>query len=99
MKVTFHRLLRSAEPPRALPTQFYRWLPRSCIASTRNFSVGPVRKQDEEGESMAPKVPKFELKTPKGTKDCERGFLILLHSPLQPRSVIVLREPLLTAMK
>src|ERR1700684_527204 len=42
---------------------------RGALISPRNFSVTARRK--EEDLAMARKGQKFELKTPKGTKDCE----------------------------
>ncbi|KAK0731652.1 hypothetical protein B0H67DRAFT_565450 [Lasiosphaeris hirsuta] len=76
-KSSWTLVTRSARPPRRLTTRPPN--PNCCCPallnfdSQRRFTVTTHRRQaplDSTLEDMAPKAPKFDIKTPKGTKDC-----------------------------
>ncbi|KAK0126081.1 Cytoplasmic and mitochondrial histidine tRNA synthetase [Cadophora gregata] len=48
----------------------------ATFGNTRNFSI-TARRRTEEDDEMAPKGQKFELKTPKGTKDWEGKDMVI----------------------
>jgi hypothetical protein len=80
MKTVQPHLLRSARSLRLLSSvsrsiTFRR--ERDTFTSPRDFSVTARRKEDDP--TMAPKGQKFELKTPKGTKDCKLFSNVLDH--------------------
>jgi len=76
MKTFQIQLLRSARStrlkPRPIAFNLVTENKAKTFGNTRNFSV-TARRKTEDDDEMAPKGQKFELKTPKGTKDCESG--------------------------
>ncbi|KAK4173583.1 putative mitochondrial histidyl-tRNA synthetase precursor [Triangularia setosa] len=71
--------IRSVRPPRRLaPTLIFRATCLSVPASRRCFHIS-ARPQDLNPaiEDMAPKAPKFEIKTPKGTRDWSGSDMVL----------------------
>jgi hypothetical protein len=81
MKTVQPRLLRSARSLRLLSavsrsTTFTR--ARETFTNSQNFSATARREEDDL--IMAPKGQKFELKTPKGTKDCKLLWNVLEHA-------------------
>ncbi|KAK6586388.1 hypothetical protein PZA11_001445 [Diplocarpon coronariae] len=72
------QLARSTRSLRVIPIAPERRLLRpewTAIENTRNFSV--TTKLRSEDDEMAPKGQKFELKTPKGTKDWEGKDMVI----------------------
>nr|CDP23296.1 Putative mitochondrial histidyl-tRNA synthetase precursor [Podospora anserina S mat+] len=72
--------IRSVRPSRRLaPTLTFRPTCLSAPASRRCFHISSPRPQDINPaiEDMAPKAPKFEIKTPKGTRDWSGADMVL----------------------
>jgi len=63
------RSARSSRRPVAITRSITFARARNSFASPRNFSFTANAKEDDL--TMAPKGQRFELKTPKGTKDCK----------------------------
>ncbi len=80
MKNVQSLLLRSARSPRgpvAISRSITSARARNSFASPRNFAFTANAQEDDL--TMAPKGQKFELKTPKGTKDCKLLSGVLGH--------------------
>lgn len=78
MKTVKSHLLRSARslrPSLAISRSITFAKARILFTSPRNFSITARRKEDDL--AMAPKGQKFELKTPKGTKDWEGKDMVI----------------------
>merc|ERR1711964_525152 len=74
------QLLRSARStrlkPRPIAFNLVTENKAKTFGNTRNFSV-TARRKTEDDDEMAPKGQKFELKTPKGTKDWEGKDMVI----------------------
>jgi len=80
MKTFQIQLLRSARStrlkPRPIAFNLVTENKAKTFGNTRNFSV-TARRKTEDDDEMAPKGQKFELKTPKGTKDWEGKDMVI----------------------
>lgn len=80
MKTIQPHLCRSARSLRlSRPSKSFKFAPPqagfSSVGRLSRTVAGFIYKDDDT--NMAPKGQKFELKTPKGTKDCECAFLVV----------------------
>ncbi|KAI0137026.1 hypothetical protein BJ170DRAFT_604209 [Xylariales sp. AK1849] len=79
MTILLRRACRSVRPSSRTLNPFTRILPLYALCSTpRTFTTSAAyRFSEAEEPNMAPKPPKFELKTPKGTKDWEGKDMVI----------------------